>query len=122
MHWAYEHCINAAEQHVKRNGGRRRPKKPTCRKQKAWLAGQIHCQQKQVERLLYTQTDDTVAMADGSHRDRGLWAVDSLNPNCWRTGLEYARESAPDILFMQETRLQGGDQAREQEDSARVAG
>ena len=62
----------------------------------------------------------SVEPADDWHRAAGLWAVDTLNPNAWVTGLEYLRNSTADLALVQETKVTSGDCAA-QEAAARTA-
>ena len=44
-------------------------------------------------------------MFDCSHRLAGFWAIDTVNPNCWKSGAEYMEGSAADIILTQELQL-----------------
>ncbi len=46
----------------------------------------------------------TVEAADRSHRDAGLWAVDSVNPNAWQGAMSYLERTAADATAVQEVR------------------
>ena len=56
-------------------------------------------------RLLRSRDFGSLASADGSHRAKGLWAIDTANPNTWATALEYLRGSATDACLVQETKV-----------------
>ena len=30
--------------------------------------------------------DQSLSMFDSSHRQAGVWAIDTINPNCWKSG------------------------------------
>ena len=47
--------------------------------------------------------------SDCSHRDHGLWAVETANPNAWNGATEYLNSSAADFLAFQETKVDKGD-------------
>ncbi len=45
--------------------------------------------------------------ADPSHRDFGVWAIDTINPNAWIGAADHARLSSADVILAQETRKRG---------------
>ena len=51
-----------------------------------------------VQRLIGKQTVDK---GDSSHIERGLWAVDSFNPNAWGGATEILAASAADFAAVQ---------------------
>ncbi len=63
-----------------------------------------------------------VDASDRTHRRLGLWAVDSVNPNAWPAGHEYAKRTAADFLVMQEVKLRAGDQLDSAEAAAKNSG
>ena len=48
----------------------------------------------------------TVKGEDDSHRELGLWAIDTANPNAWNGATEYFSSSAADFMAVQETRVE----------------
>ena len=56
--------------------------------------------------LLYGR-DKAMAMADFSHVDKGCWATDTINANCWSRTATYIRSTAADFVVAQETRIPG---------------
>ena len=42
---------------------------------------------------------------DRSHREHGLWAVETANPNAWSGAIEYLNSSAADFMAVQETKV-----------------
>ena len=52
--------------------------------------------------------EQVVAKANRSHFEKGLWAIDTVNPNCWNRAGEYLSCTAADAVCVQETRLPDG--------------
>ena len=52
--------------------------------------------------------DGSLAAGCEQHRQQGLWAVDSVNPDCWPSALEYLKMSAADLALIQECRDRQG--------------
>ena len=46
-----------------------------------------------------------VSTRDKSHRELGLWAIDSVNPNAWAGAEEYLSGSGADFAGVQETKV-----------------
>ena len=68
--------------------------------------------------------DDAVAqvvqkVADASHRSKGLWAVDTCNPNSWKGVRKHLELSFADACSFQEVRRRPGEEVREAEAAAR---
>ena len=64
---------------------------------------------------------EAVEGKDFSHRDYGLWAVDTANPNAWSGATEYLNDSAADFMAIQETRVDG-EAVKDAENTARNLG
>ena len=58
---------------------------------------------------------------DTSHRDVGLWAIDTANPNAWGGAEEYLASSGADFVAFQETKV-NGDAKEDKEAVARNIG
>ena len=61
-------------------------------------------------------------MGDTSHREAGLWAIDTLNPNAWNSAAEFLRLSSADFFLTQEVKKRAGDECDAAESTARTAG
>ena len=48
----------------------------------------------------------TVNLGDRGHRERGLWTVDTANPNAWGGAAEILATSAADFVAIQETKVE----------------
>ena len=53
------------------------------------------------------EMDVTVRLSDQSHRDQGLWAFDTVNPNVWPGVAEYLAGTSADGVMMQDTTVDG---------------
>jgi hypothetical protein len=65
--------------------------------------------------------DQSLSMFDSSHRQAGFWAIDTVNPNCWKSGAAYMEGSAADIIFTQELKVPDGHLRDQAEQTARNA-
>ena len=63
--------------------------------------------------------DQSISMFDYSHRLAGFWAIDTVNPNCWKSGAEYMEGSAADIILTQELKVPDGHLREQAEQTAR---
>ena len=61
---------------------------------------------------------DAISASDCSHRDHGLWAVETANPNAWSGATEYLSSSAADFLAFQEAKVDKAD-VKDAENTAR---
>ena len=62
-------------------------------------------------------------MSDDSHRECGMWAVDTMNPNSWTTAEERLLcRTASDAILMQETKVCGDEGVLKLERAARDSG
>ena len=52
----------------------------------------------------------------------GLWAIDTVNPNCWAAAKQYLQDSAADAALVAETKLPAGECLRQAEMGARTIG
>ena len=50
-----------------------------------------------------------VQTADAAHREQGLWAVDTVNPNAWPAAAAYLKQTSFDFCCVQEAKLMAGD-------------
>ncbi len=57
-----------------------------------------------------------------THRQRGLWAVDTVNANAWKGARRYLELTAADVCLHQEVKRRRGQQADEAEDTAASLG
>ena len=48
----------------------------------------------------------TVNLGDGGHRKKGLWALDTVNPNAWPGAMEVLASSAADFIAVQEAKVE----------------
>ena len=48
----------------------------------------------------------TVRLADVGHREKGLWALDTVNPNAWPGATEVLATSTADFVAIQEARVE----------------
>ena len=48
---------------------------------------------------------NSVNLTDASHRDKGWWAIDTVNPNAWGGAAEILASSSADAIAVQETRI-----------------
>ena len=55
--------------------------------------------------MVVDDVEPSFALADCKHRKKGYWAIDSLNPNVWSTGLRYLSSSSADVAFTQECKV-----------------
>lgn len=53
----------------------------------------------------YWPDDASLPLADTSHREAGLWAFDTVNPNAWPAGSEYMAKSGADVILTQEVKV-----------------
>ena len=49
--------------------------------------------------------DDSISMYSTAHKAEGLFALDSLNGNCWATAVSYSSRTAADFVCFQEARV-----------------
>ncbi len=56
------------------------------------------------------------------HRDNGLWAIDTANPNSWDGAKRYIEASAADIVAIQEIKLRKGEPILTAQGAARRMG
>ena len=66
-------------------------------------------------------SDQSISLSDTTHRDAGFFAIDTVNPNAWRAGVDYMGRTAADVLLVQEVRLPGGEPCIAAEQTARNA-
>ena len=64
---------------------------------------------------------ETVQMGDQSHREHGLWAIDSLNANAWPSAAGYLATTSADIVPVQEAKVEQ-DATKDTESAAKNAG
>ena len=64
---------------------------------------------------------EAVKAGDKSHRELGLWAVDTANPNAWGGATEYLCSSAADFIALQEVKVEANSEA-DAENTARNLG
>ena len=65
--------------------------------------------------------DLSLAMNDVSHREAGLFAIDTVNPNAWGGGAEYLQRTSADVVLCQEVKLPHGYPCEAAEQAARNA-
>ena len=53
--------------------------------------------------------DGSTSAASKGHRERGLWAIDTTNPNAWGGLTEYMGASTADLMVGQETKVLAAD-------------
>ena len=46
------------------------------------------------------------------HREFGMWAIDTINPNAWEGAFEYVADSRADFVAVQEVRVEEKDKVR----------
>ena len=85
-------CNNAAEHQAAEKNGRR---------------SKLSEEMAKTDSRLWKQ-DSMVSKADLSHSQSELWAVDTINPNCWRMAADYVACSGAYAVCIQETRLPEG--------------
>ena len=56
--------------------------------------------------------DGVLSGTNRDHLKRGLWALDTVNPNAWGGACEYLAMSSADVVFVQEALLRNGDAMR----------
>ena len=61
-----------------------------------------------------------MACSEVRHRDMGLWAFDTLNPNAWTGFVDYLRDTSADFAACQEAKLATSDQIASAEASLRT--
>ena len=61
-------------------------------------------------------------MAWKGFRKLGLWAIDTVNPNCWSAAKEYLRSTAADSVLVAETKLPAADCLTQAESGAKTGG
>ena len=76
---------------------RRQRKKAACARQRE---GAAECDA--LEDILKRET---LQMGDQSHREHGLWAIDSLNANAWPSAAGYIATTSADIVLVQEAKV-----------------
>ena len=61
--------------------------------------------------------------ADADWKAKGIWALDTANPNCWKSALDgIVCKSAADVLWLQESRLDSTAKVASAEIEARDQG
>ena len=65
--------------------------------------------------------DKSISLRDVSHREAGLFAVDTVNPNAWSVGADYMNRTSADVILVQEVKLPEGDPCQAAEQAARNA-
>ena len=65
--------------------------------------------------------DKSISPRDVSHREAGLFAIDTVNPNAWGAGVDYMNRTAADVILVQEVKLPEGDPCDATEQAARNA-
>ena len=63
--------------------------------------------------------DQSLSMADDTHRRAGWWAIDTVNPNSWQAGSSYMEASAADVIRTQELKVPDGYPREQAEQTAR---
>lgn len=101
--------VDRVEEEAPRVGKTRKQKKNGSRAAKAMGA---------IEHMI---EDASVDLADISHREKGLWAIDTANPNAWGGAAEILESSSADAIAIQETRVAEAG-IKDHENSARGAG
>ena len=61
-------------------------------------------------------------LSDCGHIRKGLWAIDTVNPNAWSNAQDYLGRTGADIVCVQEARIAGDDTVCTAEQTARGAG
>ena len=64
---------------------------------------------------------ETVKMRDQSHRDYGLWAFDTVNPNAWPGAAEVLATTSADVVLVQEAKIDAAS-VKDTETTAKNAG
>lgn len=65
--------------------------------------------------------DGSLAAGCEQHRRQGLWAIETLNPDCWPSALEYLKMTTADVALIQECKTVGGSATDEAEAAVRHA-
>ena len=65
--------------------------------------------------------EEAIKGGDCRHREYGLWAVETANPNAWSGATEHLNSSAADFMAIQETKVEG-DAVDDAENTARNLG
>ena len=65
--------------------------------------------------------DGSLSMISKDHREEGLWAFDTCNPNAWPGAKKYLEKTQADFVAVQEAKVPAGE-AEDAEQAARNSG